>query len=328
MTALRAAIVGAGLMGHWHARYAARAGAEITAIIDQNGAAAGRLRNRYPAAAVFENLADGLAGAAFDIAHVCTPPASHAVLVAAALRAGRHVLAEKPLTVSADETRELLALAARFGVRLNPVHQFPFQEGFRRVCRDLDRLGALARVSFRTCTAGGDGRKPAERRRVLQEIAPHPLSLVRALRGSGAPRLNWEVREYTADELVFAASDGGTCYEALISLRGRPIRNELVLLGSRASALVDLFHGYAVFEPGAGGRLAKAMRPFRFGTGLLASAGLNMLKRTLRWEPAYPGLQTLIREFYRAVRGRGPAPIADEEMTEVAAFVDRLGSGG
>ncbi|MFO0809731.1 MAG: Gfo/Idh/MocA family oxidoreductase [Gemmataceae bacterium] len=325
MPALRVAIVGAGLMGQWHARYADRSGGTVTAIIDPDPAAAAELRQRFPAATVFRHVADGLAANNFDIAHVCTPLASHAALAAELLCARRHVLAEKPLTPSTAEARDLLSHAAGHGVRLNPVHQFRFQDGFRRVCHDLGRFGELTRVTFRTCTAGGDGRSAADRRCVLQEIAPHPLSLVRALRGAGASRLNWEVREFTADELSFAAFDRGTSYEALISLRGRPIRNDLILLGTRASALVDLFHGYAVVESGLGGRLAKATRPFRFGTGLLAAASLNLLKRVARREPAYPGLRTLIREFYRAVRDRGPVPVADEEIIEVADFVERLG---
>ncbi|MCK2244439.1 MULTISPECIES: Gfo/Idh/MocA family protein [unclassified Crossiella] len=59
-----------------------------------------------------------LARADVDAVYVPLPAALHAEWVAAALRAGKHVLAEKPLTTDAAGTAELLALAARSGLVL------------------------------------------------------------------------------------------------------------------------------------------------------------------------------------------------------------------
>ena len=43
--------------------------------------------------------------------HIATPPNTHADLAARALRAGKHVLCEKPLAISADDAAVLVALA-------------------------------------------------------------------------------------------------------------------------------------------------------------------------------------------------------------------------
>src|SRR5215212_3832073 len=94
---LRVAIVGAGLMGRWHAYYAARAGAEIAAIVDEDAHAARTLGRRYSRVTTFANLEACLSHSRITVAHICTPTASHVALATAALNAGAHVLLEKPV---------------------------------------------------------------------------------------------------------------------------------------------------------------------------------------------------------------------------------------
>src|SRR6185437_11568054 len=53
---LRVAIVGAGLMGRWHAQYATASGAEIAAIVDPDPAARATLGKKYGTAAQFADL--------------------------------------------------------------------------------------------------------------------------------------------------------------------------------------------------------------------------------------------------------------------------------
>ena len=130
---LRAAIVGAGLMGTWHARYAVRNRAQVIAIVDPDAAAANRLRAGFPAAVTFSDLATMLAAVTPDVAHICTPVQTHAELATAALERRIHVMVEKPLAVDAAQTRQLLDIADAAGMVLCPVYQFPFQHGL--LCR-------------------------------------------------------------------------------------------------------------------------------------------------------------------------------------------------
>src|SRR5689334_10614548 len=101
---LRVAIVGAGLMGRWHAFSAARAGGSIVAVVDPNQARARRLASRSRAARAFSTLDGALERA--DVVHVCTPTAAHVAVIAQALDARRHVLVEKPLAPTVAETIE------------------------------------------------------------------------------------------------------------------------------------------------------------------------------------------------------------------------------
>jgi predicted dehydrogenase len=317
---MRVAVVGAGLMGAWHARYAGRGG-EVVALVDRDPKVAGALLRDLPHARFFPDLEGCLRSCRIEAVHVCTPLASHVGLVEECLAAGKHVLVEKPLAPSAEQTRRLVALARRRGLALGVVHQFPFQKGARRVGRQLDRLGEVVRATYRTCTVGGLGRTAEARRELLLEILPHPLSLFRSLlrRSIGPP--GWSVHSSGPDELEMTRVLGGARLGLTIDLRGRPTRNEMTITGTAGTAHLDLYHGYAFLEGAAPGRLGKVLRPFRHGAALLLAAGCNLLCRAAAAEPAYPGLKPLLHAFYRAARG-GPPPVGPDEMIEVAEVID------
>lgn len=321
---LRIAIVGAGVMGRWHARYAAAAGAEIAAVVDPNGSARQRLAVKHGHPAEFADLVECLTNRPVDVVHICTPAETHVELVTRALDAGKHVLVEKPLAETAAETVGLTQLASGRGVLLNPVHQFPFQRGVRGLQDQLERLGTLVELSFVTSSAGGEGRDASGRRALLFEILPHPLSLFGAILGCDLVEIPWQLITLTDDDLDLGGAHDGVLLRARISLRARPTRNVLTVVGERATAHIDLFHGFSVLEAGAPSRRTKLVQPFAYGEKLLVAAASNLGRRVARSEFAYPGLRELIAAFHEAVRNASAAPIAPEEAVEVASVVERL----
>jgi predicted dehydrogenase len=322
--AARIAVVGAGTMGRWHAHAAAHTGAQVVAVVDVRPEAAVALAGKHDSASVFPGLDDALAALAVDVVHVCTPVGSHATLVETALASGRHALVEKPLAASLAETDTLLGAARDRGLALNPVHQLPFQSGFRRLLDRRTDLGDLVRVTYRTCSAGGDGRSAPERRELLLEILPHPVSLLYGLFRGALEGGELEVIRFTDDDLDLSGEFGDTLVDVSISLRGRPTRNEFEVVGTHASALADLFHGYALVQSGRVSRPAKVLRPFRLGGQLLGQAGANLAGRAARREPAYPGLRELVRRFHAAAVEGAAAPISEAETRAAAALVDRV----
>jgi predicted dehydrogenase len=315
----RAAIVGAGLMGRWHAHAARRLGIDVLAVVDVDSRAAQALASRLgPRTRPFAELDEALRARDVDVVHVCTPAGTHGPLVGVALEAGRHVLVEKPLAASLPETEAMLHAAREAGVRLTAVHQLPFQPGVRRL-HELD-LGDLVAVDYTTASAGGEGRPAASRTALLREIVPHAASLFqRFAPGFDPRRLDVEARE---DELAVAGWHGSTRLAAFVTLRGRPPRNELRVTGTRASGVADLFHGFAVVDSVGGGRRGKVARPFAVSGAVLAAAALNGARRARGREPAYPGLRELIRRFYAAALEGAEPPIADEEILAAAALAD------
>ena len=120
----RVAIVGAGLMGRWHAHAAQRLGAQVRVVVDPDRAAGATLASRHPGCRAVTDLADALLEV--DIVHVCSPAETHQVLAAQALGAGRHTLVEKPLSASVADTTALFEVAAAQQVWRCPVQLFPF----------------------------------------------------------------------------------------------------------------------------------------------------------------------------------------------------------
>ena len=131
-TQLRVGIAGAGFMGAVHARSALLAGARVVAVSASSparGEEAAEALGAERAAASSDALVDA---DDIDVIHVCTPNHLHAPLAAAALRAGKHVVCEKPLATTADEADELVALAADAGT----VATVPFVYRYHPMARE------------------------------------------------------------------------------------------------------------------------------------------------------------------------------------------------
>jgi len=328
MIGLQTAIVGAGLMGRWHARCAKKAGARIAAIIDVNSERAAALKRSFPGSRVFSSLEECLELVEVDVVHVCAQLEHHFSLAMTSLRSGKHVLLEKPAASTACETKELIDAAKRAGTKLCVTHQFPFQQSVRRLKQNLDALGEPVILDFSICSAGGEGLSEAKNKEILLGMLPHPVSLFYSLLGGLKRDASWKVIAFTGDDLVIMGVMDKTILEINISLRGRPTRNELIVTGSLGTAYVNLFHGYCFFEFGRVSRLGKIAQPFKHAASLFTTAGVNLLQRIARWEAAYPGLEELVSGFYDSITLGGDAPVREEEMMEAAEMTDWARRGG
>lgn len=321
---MRAAIVGAGLMGRWHADAVARIGGQVSVVVDPDIRRARELAHRHSGARAATNLADIVGGGAADVVHVCTPLDTHEPLARTALTARTHVLAEKPLAPTTAVTAELLRLAGTQGVLLCPVHQFLFQCGVLRAQQQIPDIGAVLHLDFVACSAGALDGSAIERDRIAANILPHPLSLIERLLPGSLAEIEWRVQRPRAGELSAVGASGATTLSLLVSMGGRPTVNMLRLIGERGTIHLDLFHGFHVREHGHTSRADKIAHPFRFASRMLAAATANLARRAVRRESAYPGLRELIRRFHAAAHRGEPAPIGDHEIMEVAAARDRL----
>jgi len=97
-----------------------------------------------------------------DVVFVCTPPHAHSEISIAAMRAGKHVLCEKPLCRSLDEAEAMIAAARETGRLLkcgfNHRHHPAVQEAKRRM-----ELGELGKPIFARCRYGICGRPGYEK---------------------------------------------------------------------------------------------------------------------------------------------------------------------
>jgi predicted dehydrogenase len=321
---LRVAIVGAGLMGGWHARYALRAGAEIAAIVDRDPSALARLGVRHPAASTLPDLSSLLAARLPDAAHVCTATGTHGEIALQLLARGVHVLVEKPLAANVDETSRLLQVADAHAALVCPVYQFPFQRGFERAQQRLATMGRAIRAEITICSAGAE-RLSGGGDALVREVLPHPPSILAALfPDARADLASWHATRPGAGEFAASGRYGTVEASVYISAHALPPRCEARLFCDSCTLLLDFFHGYIAVQPDRRGRYGKIIQPFAAALGQSVAAAGNLSQRLLEREPAYPGLRRLIAAFYTSVRNSQPAPVRRETIVAVAQWCDHI----
>jgi predicted dehydrogenase len=135
MTRLRCAVIGAGYLGRFHAqKYAGLADCQLVGIADPSSEARDRLKAELGVAGFADHRE--LLGRV-DAVSIATPTVLHHAVARDFLEAGAHVLVEKPITATADEARELIAIAGRRGLVLQVGHLERFNPVIRAVAGEL-----------------------------------------------------------------------------------------------------------------------------------------------------------------------------------------------
>lgn len=118
MNTVRMGLIGAGGWGSMHARtYAGMAGAELHGVADAVPARAKAMAEQFGARA-YASTEELLADPEIDAVAVVTPDFAHDDVLLAAARAGKHILAEKPLAMTVAACERIVEAAAETGVTL------------------------------------------------------------------------------------------------------------------------------------------------------------------------------------------------------------------
>jgi predicted dehydrogenase len=172
---------------------------------------------------------------------VATPPRTHHAIAPAALRAGKHVLVEKPLAKTAAEAADLIEIADAGGLVLMPGHTFLYSPPVNKV-RELiveDRLGEIYFVTSSRMNLGkyqSDG--------VICDLAPHDISILLYLIDQPVTQVATSARSVFQDgipEVAFITltfETGITANVQISWLAPRKVR-EMVIVGSQRMAQYD-----------------------------------------------------------------------------------------
>jgi predicted dehydrogenase len=109
---LRAAIAGAGFVGAIHARSARLAGARLVGVAASTPERAAAAAAHLGAERSFDSPEQLVEAEEVDVVHICTPNHLHLPLAETALRAGKHVICEKPLAIDVDGAKLLVKQAS------------------------------------------------------------------------------------------------------------------------------------------------------------------------------------------------------------------------
>jgi len=111
-----AAVIGTGFIGTVHVEALRRIGVQVHGVLGSTPERGAARAETLGVPRAYDSLDDLLADPRVDVVHVTSPNDLHLPQTLASLAAGRHVVCEKPLAMSALESRQLVEAAAASGL--------------------------------------------------------------------------------------------------------------------------------------------------------------------------------------------------------------------
>jgi predicted dehydrogenase len=177
MSRVRVAIVGCGYWGQNLIRNLSEiADVEVTAVCDFNLNALARVKRRYPRVELRQDYEQVLSDWRTHAVAIATPVATHYPFAERALRAGKHVLVEPPVTTSTRQALHLMELADKQARTLMVDHTFIYTAAVRQIKALIDagELGDLLYFNSERISLG----IVQNDTNVIWDLAPHDVSIM------------------------------------------------------------------------------------------------------------------------------------------------------
>jgi len=189
----------------------------------------------------FDDLLDG-SGPSVDAIAIATPAESHYELTKKALLAGKHVFVEKPLALTVDEGKELVALAEEKQLTLMVGHILQYHQAVIRL-KELIESGELGKIQYLYSNRLNIGKIRAEEN-ILWSFAPHDISVILMLLeempetvyASGGSYLQHQIPDTTLTTLDFPS---GVKAHIFVSWLHPFKEQKLVVVGDQKMAVFD-----------------------------------------------------------------------------------------
>lgn len=235
------ALIGYGYWGRNLARNLHQLGA-LKIVCDSRPRALQEARAAYPGLATAPRIAAVLEDPAIKAVAVAAPAAQHYRLTRAALRAGKDVFVEKPLSLQLGQARELVKLARERRRVLMVGHLLEYHPAIRKLKElvDAGELGDIHHVYSNRLNLG----KVRREENILWSFAPHDISVILLLLGrmpksavtTGQHYLQHQIADVTMTWLSFP---GPTRAHIFVSWLHPYKEQRLVVVGSHRMAVFD-----------------------------------------------------------------------------------------
>ncbi len=185
------AVIGCGHWGKNHVKAFAGIRA-LAAVYDAHAATAQNFATQYNVPAL--SWAEILANPVIAGVVLATPASTHAAMAQEALRAGKHVLVEKPLALNTADAEKTIAVAASCQRHLMVGHVLRYHPAFQALEQEIEsgRIGAIRHIYSHRLSLG----KLRAEEDVLWSFAPHDLSMILALAGTEPRKVTKATHSY------------------------------------------------------------------------------------------------------------------------------------
>lgn len=337
---IRTAIVGLGGIASAHLRKLEwMPEVRIVAVCDRADSLADAVAERHGVGPVFTDAEEMLAQVQADVVHVLTPPQSHRDIVLAALAHGAHVFVEKPISTCWADYVEMRNAAAAAGRLLVENYNYRFVDVvLEAIARQRDgAVGETVTVDVSMTVGLAEPGAYTDRMRrhfghdlpggALFNFASHPASFVAALMSGFDAVGVWRGRlgsDALSDDELRAVVGRERCAATItLTSRARPSSFTVMVRGTDGVLEVDVYNRRLFHSP-AGPGVQRLTEGFRHGFNELSGAASLAARYATARHDYFVGLGTLLQEFYGAVAGRRPTPVAASEMDTTNALLHAL----
>ena len=170
-------VVGAGYWGKNHIKTLSDLGL-LKGVVEQDKNLLAKLSIDHPNVSLFENLNLALKED-FDGFTVATPAETHFQIAKEIIMAKKHVLIEKPMTLSVEDSEELLLLSKNFDVNIMVGHVLLFHPAIIKIKEFID-CGSIGELQYLYSNRLNLGKVRTEEN-VFWSLAPHDIAIFQYL---------------------------------------------------------------------------------------------------------------------------------------------------
>ncbi len=240
---LKIGVVGLGYWGPNLARnFHNLNGCELAAVCDLDSNRLAHIQSLYSGVRGETDFNDLLADPGLDAMAIATSVKSHYTLAKASLLAGKHVLIEKPIASSSQQSEELIEIAREKALVLMVGHTFLYSPEVRKIKEIVDSgdIGDIRYISARRLNLGIF--QPDIN--VAWDLAPHDLSIILHIMGEAPKSINCQgsahitpgIEDVTAMSLQFSNERSALIHSSWLD--PRKVR-EMTIVGSKRMILFD-----------------------------------------------------------------------------------------
>ncbi|HLD96066.1 MAG TPA: Gfo/Idh/MocA family oxidoreductase, partial [Alphaproteobacteria bacterium] len=235
---LKISVIGCGYWGKNLVRNFAELGA-LYAVCDANEELSKKMSQTYgvPCLTLEETLKSDCEGVV-----IAAPAFQHYELATKALKAGKHVFVEKPLSLRLDEAQKLCDLSKAVNKKLMVGHLLQYHPAFLEL-KNLIKKGNLGKLQYTYSNRLNLGKFRNEEN-ILWSFAPHDISMILGLAGelpesvyaTGSCHLNPHIQDVTTTHMTFK---NGMRAHIFVSWLHPFKEQKLVVVGDRGMAVFD-----------------------------------------------------------------------------------------
>jgi len=217
-------------------------GARVTAVCDADQSVRARVAATYPGIHTSESVQDTLSRSDVDAVVIATGTPQHFDVAYQALKCGKHVFVEKPMTQTSGEARILLDEASRQGKKLMVGHLLMYHPAFEYV-KDLIREGQLGDVYYTHSLRVNLG-IIRQTENAFESLGPHDISIALEFISSLPVAVSAQAQAYLqpgVEDVAFATiffEDGKLAHLHTSWLDPQKSRR-VTVVGSRRMAVID-----------------------------------------------------------------------------------------